>query len=286
MMTSLLRSLFLLAVLLVPAIQALHAAEVDGLYEARVAVASQSAGDRARAVGEGFRQVLVKVSGQRSVLAAPAVQADLGKGESLLGSYRYETAVPRVPGQAEMAAQGTLFIRLAFDPASVRAILNRAGAPVWGASRPPVYLWLVREGAQGGTLFALGTPQADLLLEAASLRGLPAVIPPPGDTAGADTMTAGVPTFIREAAARAGAKLVLAASLSGAAGRVKGSGALSVDGIVEHLEASGADDAAVIRELVADAADRVIKMRDGLIVDDFTRESAEVPVVRAARKGT
>lgn len=252
MMPVLLRFL-LLPVLCLLALQSLRAAEVAGLYEARVPVANQSAGDRARAIDAGFRQVLVKVSGQRSVLAAPAIQAALGKGESLLGSYRYESA----SGQSEASGQGILFIRLSFDPAGVRATLNRAGAPVWGASRPPLYLWLVREGAQGGTLFSLGTPQADVLLDVAAQRGLPTVLPPPGTPADNDAPVNGVPTLIREAATRAGAKLVLAASLGGSGSGVRASGVLSVDGAVERLETVAKDEVAAIRELVADAADRL-----------------------------
>lgn len=258
MMPVLLRFL-LLPVLCLLALQSLRAAEVAGLYEARVPVASQSAGDRARAIDAGFRQVLVKVSGQRSVLAAPAIQAALGKGESLLGSYRYESAIGSgsASGQSEASGQGILFIRLSFDPAGVRATLNRAGAPVWGASRPPLYLWLVREGVQGGTLFSLGTPQADVLLDVAAQRGLPTVLPPPGTLADNDAPVNGVPALIREAATRAGAKLVLAASLGGSGSGVRASGVLSVDGAVERLEAVAKDEVAAIRELVADAADRL-----------------------------
>ncbi len=256
MMSVLLRFL-LLPVLCLLALQPLRATEVEGLYEARVPVGSQSAADRARAISEGFRQVLIKVSGQRSVLASPAVQAALGKGESLLGSYRYESAIASASGQPEARGQGFLFIRLSFDPAGVRATLNRAGAPVWGASRPPLYLWLVREGVQGGTLFSLGTPQADLLLDVAAQRGLPTVLPPPGTATGSDAIVTGVPALIREAATRAGARLVLAASLGSSGGGVRASGVLSVDGAVERLEAVAKDEVAAIRELFADAADRL-----------------------------
>ena len=63
----------------------------------------------------------------------------------------------------------------------------------------------------------------------------------------------------------------MAASLSGAAGHVKGSGALSVDGVVEHLEVNGADDAAVIRALVADAADRLGKRYAVVVRQDQVR---------------
>lgn len=215
------------------------AAEVSGLYEALVPVGGQSAGERARAVTEGFRQVLVKVSGQRSVLALPALQAELARADSLLGSFSYEAPLAHPPGQAQDPVLGALRIRLKFDPASVRAALLRARAPVWGASRPPVHLWVVR-GDAGGNLLAMGTAQADTLIDAAALRGLPAVLPSPGDIEGP-----------------ASARVALLATLTPAAGRVRVAGVLRIDGSNEPVEAAGADEYAALRALVDVAADQL-----------------------------
>lgn len=238
-MTRLLR-LFLLSlpVALLPA--SVPAAEIGGLYEAVVPVSGQSPAERSHAVQDGFRQVLVKVSGQRSVLSLPAVQAELGKAETLLGSFRYETAPARMPGQAVDPQLAGTRIRLEFDPASVRAVLNRAGAPLWGASRPPVHLWIVRGEGGGGSLLAIGTPQADSLIDAATARGLPAVLPSPGDTQ-----------------APPGARVAVLATVAPAAGRSHVTGILRIDGADESLEASGVDEFSALRELVAIAADRL-----------------------------
>lgn len=219
---------------------AADAADVGGLYEAVVPVTGQSPAERSRAAVEGFRQVLVKVSGQRSVLALPSIQSELGRGETLLGSFRYEAAPARSPGQAIDPVLASLRIRLAFDPASVRAALNRAGAPVWGASRPSVHLWVVRGDGTGGTLLALGSPQADTLIDAASVRGLPAVLPSPGDTR-----------------PPAGARVAVLATLATVAGRAHVNGVLRIDGVDESLEVSAADDFSALRELVALAADHL-----------------------------
>lgn len=213
------------------------AAEVSGLYEAVVPVVGQSAGERARAVTEGFRQVLVKVSGQRSVLALPALQAEFARADSLLGSFSYEAPVARLPGQPQDPVLGALRIRLKFDPASVRAALLRARAPVWGASRPPVHLWVVRGDAG---LLAMGTPQADTLIDAAGLRGLPAVLPSPGDIEGP-----------------ASARVALLGTLTPAAGRVRVAGVLRIDGSNEPVEATGPDEYAALRALVDVAADQL-----------------------------
>lgn len=213
------------------------AVEVDGLFEAAVVVSDQSAGERKRAVAEGFRQVLVKAAGQRSVLSLPAIKSELSRADALLGSFRYEGQAARNPADPRASA---LRLRLEFDPAGVRSVLNRAAAPVWGADRPPVHLWVVRGGDGKGALAALGTPQADVLLEAAAARGLPVVMPSPGDTV-----------------APAGTRIAVLATLATVAGMPHVNGVLQVEGGSEQVEVSAVDEAAALRELVELAADRL-----------------------------
>lgn len=260
MNASLPRVLALLSCLLAPA--ASLAVEVTGLFEASVPVANQGAGERQRATQEGFRQVLVKASGQRSVLAVPAVQPELGKAESLLGSYRYETlrhdaavAPARAPGNE--AGQASTRLRLKFDAGSVLGVLNRAAAPVWSASRPQVFLWVSREGP-AAQLFALGTSQADVLLDAAARRGIPVAIPAPGDLAAPAPAAAGVPEAILSMASRVGAQVVLYAGVVPAAGRTRAVGVLRVEGaegVEQRLEVSATGEEDAIKELIDQAAD-------------------------------
>lgn len=223
-----------------------RAVEVTGLFEASVPVANQGAAERAKATTEGFRQVLVKASGHRSVLANPAVQPEIAKAASLLGSYRYETQ------RGDAGVTGTR-IRLSFDSASVLGVLNRAGAPVWSANRPLVYFWVFRE-ATSPAVFALGSPQVDALLEAAGQRGLPVSVPSPGELlvpAGAIPSPAVV-----EAATRVGARVIVAAALGvQAGGKVRALGVVRMDGKDERIEAVAADEAAALAELVGQAAD-------------------------------
>lgn len=212
------------------------AVEVGGLFEALVPVSDQSTVERKRAVGEGFRQVLVKVAGQRSVLSLPAIRAELSRGDALLGSFRYEGRAAR----GGDARESTLQLRLEFDPAGVRGLLNRAAAPVWSGDRPPVHLWVVRGGDGNGTLATLGTPQADTLLDAAAVRGLSVVLPAPGDTV-----------------APAGARVAVLATLASVAGQPHINGVLQIEGAGDSLEVSAASDDAALQELVQLAADRL-----------------------------
>lgn len=251
-----LRTLVLLSgIFLLAGAGAARAVEVTGLYDALVPVANQGAAERIRATTEGFRQVLVKASGQRTVLTSPAIQQELGKAESLLGSFRYETVSPgRAAGSADSAsaAPSSLRLRLTFDPASVRGILNRAGAPVWSSNRPQVALWIMREGASR-VLFSAGTAQADALLDAAFMRGLSVSLPAPGDTLPQDSN--GVPIPFRDTSGRVDARVVLAAALTVSGTRTRVLGTLLVEGAEQRLDASANDEAEALREVVAQAAD-------------------------------
>lgn len=241
--------------ILLPAVVA--AAEVGGLYEAVVPVSSQSAGERQQAVEEGFRQVLVKISGQRSVLGRPALQAEVANAGGLLSAYSYETALARQGGQQADAGAGVsaLRLRMSFDPKGVMAVLNRASLPVWASSRPVVYLWVGRETPGGRQIFGPATPQGMALIDMAGVRGLPVVLTAADQLARPDVATVSQPVV--DAAARAGARVILSAATAGSGGRWRASGVLSVDGAVQPVEAVGADEYAALRELVAVAADQL-----------------------------
>jgi hypothetical protein len=249
------------------------AVEVGGLFEATVPVANQGAAERARATTEGFRQVLVKASGHRAVLANPAVQPELSKAAALLGSYRYETQ------RAESGPPGTR-IRLSFDAASVLGVLNRAGAPVWSANRPLVYLWTFRE-ATSPTVFALGSPQVDALLDAAGQRGLPVSVPSPGDA----PVVAGAipPPAVVDAAGRVGARVIVAAAVGPQpGGKFRALGVMRMDdGKDERIEAVATDEASVLTELVGQAAD-ALASRFGAVArrDQVVAVSVKIEGVR------
>jgi hypothetical protein len=139
---------------------------VGNLYGAAVPVVDRSQAATDDGVVRALGVVLVKLTGQRSVLGSPA-------GRSLLGrAARYVTVIGH---EAEPA--GGYRLRVDFDPRAVAAALRERGAVLWGEQRPRTAVWLVVEDAQGRRLVPeTGWPGiAQSLAAQAEQRGIPVV---------------------------------------------------------------------------------------------------------------
>jgi uncharacterized protein len=163
--------LILIAVLLSPLPAATReAAGPGGLYSGRVRVADQ--GEAARA--EGFRaalgQVLVKLSGQRQVVADPRLAPLQDSAAELVEEYRYLAPEP-LPGAPAAAdpAPGSLLV-VEFSAPALDAELRRLEVPRWPAERGPLLLWIL---APDGERSGLAESARERLAE----RGVPVLEP-------------------------------------------------------------------------------------------------------------
>jgi uncharacterized protein len=144
------------------------ARELQGLYDAEVAVAGQSAPEREQALRKALAEVLVKVSGDRAApRRAPQVMEGAGR---YVQQYGYRTA-------AQPGAELQLWAR--FDAAAVDRALQQAGLPVWGRVRPTALVWLAVESGQQRYLLGADEPSQEraALEAAAERRGLPVLLP-------------------------------------------------------------------------------------------------------------
>jgi hypothetical protein len=150
------------------------AVEVDGLYEAEVAVEGQDRQERQAAIIAAFQQVLLKVSGRSDVNQIEAVSQLRGQAVNMVQQYRYLSRPVDLPGKK---TQNYLWVH--FDTTAVSKALWDRGVPVWGKARPTVLVWLAVE--DGSNRFILGSNTADqyrlLLEQLASGRGLPVFFP-------------------------------------------------------------------------------------------------------------
>lgn len=108
-----------------------HAGVISDLYEAKVNISDQSQASQRQARRTAFREVLVKISGNRNVLTSSALRTEITKASNYLLSYRYESD------------QDQLFYIAEFDRQRVDKLIRLNDLPIWGARRPETLVWLV-----------------------------------------------------------------------------------------------------------------------------------------------
>ncbi len=155
-------------------VSVLHAAEVDHLYLAEVAVADQGQQERNRAIAAGFRQMLIKVTGNRNVARHQGLAETFRKASRYVQQYRY-----RVEAAESGQATERRYLKITFDKQAVDRTLRGNGLPVWGKSRPQLIVWA---GFDNGGKRKLLVPEYDqqlitLFNRAADSRGVPLLFP-------------------------------------------------------------------------------------------------------------
>ncbi len=148
-----------------------YAIKVDNLYQAEVAVSTQSPEARAEAAKEGLAQVLVKVSGDSEIMKSNAITEGLGKAEYYVQEYSYSS-----PSREAAMYQ----LRINYDPTDVKRLLRNAGVRFWGQNRPLILVWLVVDKAEGQhEVISSETPDSILsaLRAQSKTHGIPIIFP-------------------------------------------------------------------------------------------------------------
>jgi hypothetical protein len=164
----------------------LQAARVSDLFAAEVPAEELSGRSLDAAFGQALGRVLVKVTGRRRAAGDPQIAAAFGDASVLVQQYSSDAA-------------GNLWVQ--FDSVALKRILDAAGQPIWPEDRPGTLIWLAVDTGRGGREILAAAPddsdpqisaqQAGVgsrsqrllaavreeLLEAASGRGLPVVLP-------------------------------------------------------------------------------------------------------------
>ena len=118
------------------AVSAVNADVVQGLYRAKVAVVDQSTRAQTRAIQQAFRDVMVKVSGSRELLAEPVIKNSINNAGQYLRQYQFDSN------------HNQQFFVAEFDAPKIDRLLIDAGLPIWGSHRPSVLLWIADETPQ------------------------------------------------------------------------------------------------------------------------------------------
>ena len=89
------------------------------------------------AAAKALRRVLLQHSGDPALLTDPAIQKALASARSQLALYQFE----RVEGRIRFVAH--------IDRVLLEGLIREANGTVWAGERPPVFLWLVIDDANG-----------------------------------------------------------------------------------------------------------------------------------------
>ncbi len=141
------------------------------LFESEVVVANQSAGVRAHAMKTALQRVLVRVTGQNSVLSNEPAKELLDDPAQLVQQYRYFTVPKSEPPVLKLWVQ--------FDGDAIRQALQEQGVTYWGTERPDTLVWLAVEDRGNRYVVAAddGTDVYRQVERAARQRGVPVLFP-------------------------------------------------------------------------------------------------------------
>lgn len=178
---------------------------VEGLYEAEVPVAGLAESQLEEAFARALGDVLVKVTGRRTLVAEPAARQALASAGQLVRQYQ-----PVAGGQ----------VRVRFDPAALRERLDALGLPVWGDDRPvtrvlvPADL-LPQDFPDPAATVLPPASEREILLATAARRGLPVIL---GNAAAGNDGSpgAGQPVLVAQRAGTSGAGVYRWTLLQGA----------------------------------------------------------------------
>ncbi|MEP4888729.1 MAG: DUF2066 domain-containing protein [Aliiglaciecola sp.] len=163
------RCLLFLTLLIIAQFNGVNAAVVEGLYSASVVVDDQSTTAQKKAVKQALAEVLVKVSGDQSLLADQEIKAYLNNAQNILLSYSFESSSEGLVYKAE------------FDVNKVESVLRSTGFAIWGKHRPQTLVWLAMEDKDTETrqLFSDNLHQnlIDVAKQTAKARGIDIAFP-------------------------------------------------------------------------------------------------------------
>jgi hypothetical protein len=143
----------------------ISAIEVENLYSAKVAVASQSNGDRNQALKNALRAILVKVGGND--IDHPLITQAINNYAMYVTQYQY------------IRTNNKVLLNVSFNEAKINQLFKASNLPIWGQLRPQVMVWLVEEdGFKRKIISATSNSLLPRVIEDFSqLRGLPLVMP-------------------------------------------------------------------------------------------------------------
>ena len=198
------------------------AVEVRDVYKAETIVTGTGAAERQRGFRETLAEVMVKASGDATLLGTERLARLQERAAEFVAAYEQEDRMKGMPLHDEQGTRDRpFFLRVTFDKAKIDAALHTLGLDPWPADRPAVAVWLgIRDAVLSYVLTETGDRgygQREALRLASRRRGVPIVLPTPEAAERAaltnNTIAEGDPARLGAAAAGEGADAVLFGTL-------------------------------------------------------------------------
>lgn len=235
---------------------------VTGLYDVEFPVPNQNRQVRDAVFSKGLEEVLIRVSGNRSILK----QVKPAPAAAYVQQYSYVEQLPEDGDSARRSAPsdaGSYQLKVNYSRGKIIALLRQNGQPVWGDRRGEAVVWLaVRDG---NNRYVLKDGDASLLKDAltqsAQRRGLP-IIWPINDLKDQQQVRftdlwAAFATPVNAASKRYSKGPVIVGRLSWTGNDWRGDWSLFVDGSAYNWSVNGRDYATVIAEGIDLSADKI-----------------------------
>lgn len=151
-------------VFLISGINSVHALS---MYRVNVAIPNNQQGSEQTAKETALQEVLVRASGQSSILQNPTIKKALPSVQRYINQIGFNQQ------------QNQRILEVEFNPERIRALLAKINIPYWEEPRPEVLFWLVEDATSGRNIVweQSNSPLIDALKTEAERRGLPALIP-------------------------------------------------------------------------------------------------------------
>lgn len=147
-----------------------NAIEVNDLYISSIAVENQSRQARIKAQKQALSNILVRISGQHSVLDNLAVKKAIRGAAQYVRKFEFNRDV-----------DGNLMLVTDFDEGKLNKLLRQEALPIWGKRRPAILLWMAGEDAHTLVRHVISRESYNHLrqqvLAVSKERGLPVIFP-------------------------------------------------------------------------------------------------------------
>ncbi len=144
-----------------------QAVEVTDLYQAKVAVTSQTATAKNKAQRQALKQVLLKLAGSDVTQNNEQLKKALRKPSNYLSQFSYTSE------------DDVSFLLVDFEQDKINKLLQNAGVDIWGKHRPLATIWLVEEVGDNRSIISDSSTQdsKSLITTIAQSRGIPLHFP-------------------------------------------------------------------------------------------------------------